>query len=171
MRMYELMAVDGMPPGELMTPEKMGAQLAQVLAGQQQIMSVLLAQQQEISRLSAALATVRISRTQEIAMKEAISARAAQLVRSEDLPGCERRIAGAIRKTLRETTGARAIGDLQASQFDRAMEMVANWRMSGALRKIRREAENTDDGRRIPDGVRSDVRAAGAAADSARAGV
>lgn len=153
MGMFELVTVDGMPPSELMTPEKMGAQLAQVIAGQQQIMGVLLSQQQEISKLSAALATVRISRTQEIAMKEAISARAGQLARAEDLPGCERRIAGAIRKTLRETTGARAIGDLQASQFERAMDMVSSWRMSGALRKIRKEAENTDDGRRIPGGV------------------
>ena len=74
-------------------------------------------------------------------MKEAIAARAALLARTEGLPGCERRIAGAIRTTLRETTGARAIGDLQSSQFDRAMEMVMGWRMSGALRKIRRDME------------------------------
>jgi len=134
-------SVDGTPKGELMTPEKLGAQMQQMMGMQQQIMSALLAQQQEISKLTAALATVRISRTQEIAMKEAISARAAQLAREEELPGCERRIAGAIRRTLRETTGARAIGDLQSSQFDRAMDMVSAWRMSGALRRIRREAE------------------------------
>lgn len=144
MVMFELVSVDGMQPGELMTPEKMGAQLSQVIAGQQRIMSVLLAQQQEISKLSAALATVRISRTQEIAMKEAIGARAAQLARSEGLAGCERRIAGAIRRTLRETTGARAVGDLQASQFDRAMEMIGSWYMGGAIRRIRREAKSDE---------------------------
>lgn len=139
--MFDLVAVDNMPAGELMTPEKLGAQMQLLMGMQQQIMSALLAQQQEISKLTAALATVRISRTQEIAMKEAISARAAQLAREEEMPGCERRIAGAIRRTLRETTGARAIGDLQSSQFDRAMDMVSAWRMSGALRRIRREAE------------------------------
>ena len=139
--MFDLIAVDNMPSGELMTPEKLGAQMQQLMGMQQQIMSALLSQQQEISKLTAALATVRISRTQEIAMKEAISARAAQLAREEEMPGCERRIAGAIRRTLRETTGARAIGDLQSSQFDRAMDMVSAWRMSGALRRIRREAE------------------------------
>lgn len=139
--MFDLISVDGTPKGELMTPEKLGAQMQQMLDMQGRIMSALLAQQQEISKLTAALATVRISRTQEIAMKEAIGARAAQLAREEGMPGCERRIAGAIRKTLRETTGARAIGDLQSSQFDRAMEMVNAWRMSGALRRIRREVE------------------------------
>lgn len=143
--MFELISVDGVPKGELMTPEKLGAQMQQLMGMQQQIMSALLAQQQEISKLAQALATVRISRTQEIAMKEAIGARAQQLAREEAMPGCERRIAGAIRRTLRETTGARAIGDLQSSQFDRAMDMVNTWRMSGALRRIRREVET--DGR------------------------
>lgn len=142
--MFELMAVDGVPAGELATPEKLDRQMQQLMDMQQRIMSALLAQQQEISKLTAALATVRISRTQELAMKEAITARAAWLTRTEDMPGCERRIASAIRKTLRETTGARAIGDLQAAQFDRAMEMVGTWRMAGALRKIRREAQQHD---------------------------
>ena len=139
MQMLELVRPE--TGGQLTIPEKMSIQMEQLLSQQQQIMSVLLAQQQEISKLTAALATVRISRTQEIAMKEAISARAQQLAREEAMPGCERRIAGAIRRTLRETTGARAIGDLQSSQFDRAVEMVGSWRMSGALRRIRREVE------------------------------
>ena len=74
-------------------------------------------------------------------MNGAIKARAAMLARNENLPGSERRIAGAIRTTIRETTGARAIGDLQAGQYDRAMDMVNTWHMSGALRRIRRETE------------------------------
>lgn len=139
--MLELIAVDGVPSGELATPEKLDRQMQQLMGMQQKIMSALLAQQQEISKLTAALATVRISRTQELAMKEAITSRAAMLSRTEDMPSCERRIANAIRRTLRETTGARAIGDLQAAQFDRAMEMVAIWHMAGALRKIRREVQ------------------------------
>ena len=142
--MFELMAVDGVPAGELATPEKLDRQMQQLMGMQQQIMSALLAQQQEISKLTAALATVRISRTQELAMREAITARAAWLSRTEDMPSSERRIAGAIRKTLRETTGVRAIGDLQAAQFDRAMEMVAGWTMTGALRKIRREVQHVE---------------------------
>ena len=141
MQMLELVKSEGPEGGALTIPEKVSIQMEQLLESQQRIMSVLLAQQQEISKLTAALATVRISRTQEIAMKEAITARAALLRRQEGMPeGCERRIAGAIRTTLRETTGARAIGDLQSSQFDRAMEMVNAWHMNGALRRIAREA-------------------------------
>ena len=100
--MFELMAVDGVPAGELATPEKLDRQMQQLMGMQQQIMSALLAQQQEISKLTAALATVRISRTQELAMREAITARAAWLSRTEDMPSSERRIVGAICKTLRE---------------------------------------------------------------------
>ena len=138
--MYELISVDDTPANQLMTPEKLAVRMEQMLHLQQSIMSALLAQQQEISKLTQALSTVRISRTQEIAMKEAVNARAAMLARTERLEGSERKIAGAIRTTIRETTGARAIGDLQSSQFDRAMDMVNTWHMSGALRRIRREA-------------------------------
>ena len=138
--MYELISVDDTPANQLMTPEKLAVRMEQLLGMQQSIMSALLAQQQEISKLTQALSTVRISRTQEIAMNGAIKARASILARTERLEGCERRIAGAIRTTIRETTGARAIGDLQAGQYDRAMDMVNTWHMSGALRRIRREA-------------------------------
>lgn len=140
--MLELVSVDGVPCGELATPENLDGKMDEMLRLQQQIVAALLAQQQEIGRLSAALATVRISRTQELAIKEAISARARQLERDESLPaGSARRIAAAMRKTLRETTGARAIGDIQSAQFDKAMEMATTWRMTGALRRIRREME------------------------------
>lgn len=146
--MFELVAVDGLPISqvreakeEMMTPQDpVRVELHALREGQAQLMSVLLAQQSELSRLAGALATVRISRTQEIALGSAIKARASLLARAENLPGCERRIAGAIRTTIRETTGARAIGDLQAGQYDRTMDMVNAWYMSGALRRIRREA-------------------------------
>lgn len=148
--MFELIAVDGKPAGvqkngspgqELILPQKLLAEIGSLREGQAKMMSVLLAQQSELAKLSRALATVRISRTQEIAMQSAIKARAAQLARDEALCGCERQIAAAIRTTLRETTGARAIGDLQAGQFERAMELVTAWRLAGALRRIRRETE------------------------------
>lgn len=147
--MFDLVSVDGVPVaqmredgGELIRPvDPFREELRAIRDGQAQLMSVLLAQQSELAKLSAALSTVRISRTQEIAMNSAIKARAAMLARTEQLEGCERRIAGAIRTTIRETTGARAIGDLQAGQYDRAMDMVNTWHMSGALRRIRREAE------------------------------
>ena len=144
--MLELVAVNGeaVTPAEktgmVALPEQVHAELHALREGQAQLMSVLLAQQSELSRLAGALATVRISRTQEIALGSAIKARASLLARTENLPGCERRIAGAIRTTIRETTGARAIGDLQAGQYDRTMEMVNGWHMGGALRRIRREA-------------------------------
>ena len=147
--MLELIAVDGAPvgmekrrePEENALPAQVQRELQALRDGQAQMLSVLLAQQSELAKLSRALATVRISRTQELAMNAAIKARAAQLARDEALPGCERQIAGAIRTTLRETTGARAIGDLQAGQFDRAMEIAAGWRLAGALRRIRRGME------------------------------
>ena len=147
--MFELVAVDGVPVGAMRASEQntamthteqLAADLRVLKDGQAALMSALLAQQSELAKLTAALATVRISRTQEIAMQAAVKSRAAMLARMEGLTGCERRIAGAIRTTLREATGARAIGDLQAGQYDRAMEMIASWYMSGALRRIRREA-------------------------------
>ena len=108
----------------------------------QRILTILVAQQGQIEKLNQALATVRISRTQEMALKDAIKRRAKQVAERENMGnGAERRIAGAIRVTIRETTGARAIGDLAAGQYDRTLLMVGDWYMAGALRRIRREME------------------------------
>lgn len=77
----------------------------------------------------------------EARMPGAIRARARMLAASEGLAGSETRIAAAIRTTLRETTGARAVDDIQASQYEAAMQLVSGWAMAGALRRIRRERE------------------------------
>lgn len=116
------------------------ARIAQLCEGQARIVSMLLAQQAELSRLSQALSTMRVSRTQERSLNEAVRRRAAQLATQEGLPKTAgKRIAAAIRTTLREATGARAMGDIQAAQFDRAMTIIGAWRMEGALRRIKRE--------------------------------
>lgn len=135
--MLEPVRTDSLPAGQ-----EQGLVLREVrgLRGEiAQLASAIIAQQQEIAKLNRALSTVRISRTQELALKEAIRARARQIAASEQLAGAEQRISAAIRTTLRETTGARAIGDLQAGQFDRAMSMIGTWYMTGAMRRIRRE--------------------------------
>ena len=126
--------------GEVAAKREDDPRIEQLCKGQAQIVSMLLAQQAELSRLTRALSTVRVSRAQELALGAAIRRRAAQLADAEGLPrDAGKRIAAAIRTTLREATGARATGDLQAAQFDRAMEIVTAWRMEGALRRIRRE--------------------------------
>lgn len=143
---FELLAVDGRPPAQpegeraIALPDKVAEDVARLVRGQQQMMSVLLAQQAQIERLNAALLTVRVSRSQEAAIREAIRARSAAICDQYALPrGAARRVAGAIRVTLREATGARAVGDLAQAQFERAMEIVCSWEMAGAIRRIRRE--------------------------------
>ena len=126
--------------GEAQPPAQGDARIAQLCEGQARIVSMLLAQQAELSRLTQALATVRVSRTQERTLGEAVRRRAAQLAAQEGMPKTAgKRIAAAIRTTLREATGARAMGDLQAAQFERAMTIIGTWRMEGALRRIKRE--------------------------------
>ena len=63
---FDLIAVDGVPKGELMTPEKLGAQMAQMLGMQQQIMSALLAQQQEITQPDGGSTAGQIALTDQI---------------------------------------------------------------------------------------------------------
>lgn len=147
--MLELVSVDGKaikPETSAITvqepqPPTVGdARIAQLCEGQTRIVSMLLAQQAELSRLTQALSTMRVSRTQERSLCEAVRRRAAQLAAQEGLPKTAgKRIAAAIRTTLREATGARAMGDIQATQFERAMAIIGTWRMEGALRRIKRE--------------------------------
>ena len=147
--MLELVSVDGravepetssLTVKEPQPPTYGDARIEQLCEGQARIVSMLLAQQAELSRLTQALATMRVSRTQELAIGEAVRRRAAQLAAQEGMPKTAgKRIAAAIRVTLREATGARAMGDIQAAQFERAMSIIGNWRMEGALRRIKRE--------------------------------
>lgn len=147
--MLELVSVDGKTVApetstialpETQPPTIGDARIAQLCEGQARIVSMLLAQQAELSRLTQALATMRVSRTQERSLSEAVRRRAAQLAAQEGMPRTAgKRIAAAIRTTLREATGARAMGDIQAAQFDRAMTIIGTWRMEGALRRIKRE--------------------------------
>lgn len=140
--MLELVAVDGAPLPAREEQEQETRMLSQMQAlcdGQARIVSMLLSQQAEIARLAKALSTVRITRTQELAIQSAIRRRAAELATAEGMPkAAAKRIASAIRVTLREATGVRAVGDLQAAQFERAMDIATAWRMEGALRRIRR---------------------------------
>lgn len=160
MAAFELIAMDGMPiqkhddekaaiaggfaGGELTgTEREMLTQLQALREDMARMTSAILAQQSELAKLNAALSLVRVSRTQELAIGEAIRARAKEIARMEMLPdGAERRIASAIRATIRETTGARAIGDIQASRYEKVMALIGTWRMAGALRRIRKSMED-----------------------------
>lgn len=136
--------MDKLPTERETLPAELNAMTAQLRAlcnGQARLTQAVLAQQAEIARLNRALGMMRVTRTQEAAMQAAIRARARMLAASEGLAGSETRIAAAIRTTLRETTGARAVGDIQASQYEAAMQLVTGWAMAGALRRIRRERE------------------------------
>lgn len=137
----EMMIPQG-PQGVQLLDPALQKEFAGLRGDMQRILTILVAQQGQIEKLNQALATVRISRTQEMALKDAIKRRAKQVAERENMGnGAERRIAGAIRVTIRETTGARAIGDLAAGQYDRTLLMVGDWYMAGALRRIRREME------------------------------
>ena len=113
MAVFELVAVDGktvsadgfdagnrsnlpaMPETE--TLEQVRAMRGEIA----QVMSAVLAQQAEIAKLNRALSTVRVSRSQELALAEAIRLRSRELAREEAMPGAQKRIAAAIRTTLR----------------------------------------------------------------------
>lgn len=149
----ELVSVDGQG-GDALAPcedtalkalagriDGVDAQLRALCDGQARVMQAVLAQQAEIARLNRALAMMRVTRTQEAALCAAIRARAKLLAAREGLRGAENSIAAAIRATLRETTGARAMGDVQASQYEAAMRVIAGWDMAGALRRIRKARE------------------------------
>lgn len=110
-----------------------------------QMREMMLAMTEEVARLNRVLALMRVSRTQEVALNEAVRARARALCRDEGLStGAERKMAAAIRATVRDVTGARAMGDVQAQQYERTLQLIDTWRMAGAIRRIRREEERAN---------------------------
>lgn len=116
-----------------------GAMLAEIRAA-------LLVQGQEIARLNRALSAMRVSRGQEAAINAAIRARAQALCAQEGIPGGERLLAAEIRRSVREATGCRAAGDIQASQYDAVIAMIDGWMQRGAVRRARRATEHDREG-------------------------
>ncbi len=102
--------------------------------------AALLEQNGLLRELVAMLGNQRITRTQESAIRKGIRARAGEIRIREGLPeSADRMIAGEIRKTIRETTGCRAVGDIPVRVFERTLALISAWNMAGAIRRIRRE--------------------------------
>ena len=131
--------------------ELAGEEVAALSRKVDSLAALVMAQNAVLERVAGILSEQRVSRTQETAIKRAIQARAKALALREGLKGHydpdasvywdpERHLGEAIRKTLRELTGARAIGDIRAGVYDAAMRHIMEWDYPGAIRRIRREA-------------------------------
>ncbi len=133
----------GKGPGVRQTPPEAVALLAERVDS---LAALVMAQNAVLERVAGILAAQTVNRTQERAIKAAIAKRAKALCAREGLSVCdwtrptpERRMAEAIRHTLRELTGARAAGDIPQRMYDAAMRHVAEWDYPGAIRRIRKE--------------------------------
>ena len=108
--------------------------------------ALVMAQNAVLERVAGILAAHTVTRSQERAIKMAITSRAKELCAREGLevrdwtrPTPERMMAEAIRRTLRELTGARAAGDIPQRMFDAALSHIRTWDYPGAIRKVRKE--------------------------------
>ena len=140
----ETVAIAARPrePRALAGLDDVAAAISQQGAMLAEIRAALLAQGQEIARLNRALSAMRVSRGQEAAIHAAIRARAQALCAQEGIPGGERLLAAEIRRSVREATGCRAAGDIQAAQYDAVMAMIDGWMQRGAIRRARRAMES-----------------------------
>lgn len=99
--------------------------------------ALILAQNSLLEQLVRAQAQIRVSRSQERALRAAIRERAAGIAETERLPS--RPISSAILKTVREISGVRALGDVPAEKYDKILDLIRGWHMAGALRRIRKQ--------------------------------
>lgn len=98
--------------------------------------ALVLAMQSELLAMRQEREAVRVTRAQEAALRRAVHMRAQELSDREGLP--RRALSAAILATLREVTGCRAVGDIPAARYDRALAAAAGWDMPGVIRRIRR---------------------------------
>ena len=104
------------------------------------IREMLLVQNCLLEQLVAQQAKIRVTREEEATLRRAIRERSRELADREGLSAKGAgRIAAAIRSTLRDLAGCRALGDVPSAKFDQALRLVRAWDMPGALRRIRRE--------------------------------
>ena len=104
------------------------------------IETIMLQMQAQIEQLSRAQSERRVTRTQEAALRRAVRERAEEICRQEGLPdSCRRLCQEAIRSTVREVTGCRAIGDIPDGMYAQALSVIQSWYMTGAVRRWRRD--------------------------------
>ena len=111
--------------------------LAQLSCEVSDLRALILAQNSLLEQLVRAQAQIRVSRSQERALRSAIRERAAEIADAERLPS--RPISSAILKTVREISGVRALGDVPAEKYDKILDLIRGWHMAGALRRIRKQ--------------------------------
>ena len=122
-------------------PQPTGEEIAALARKVDSLAALVLAQNAAIERMAAMLEERRVTRSQESALKIAIHRRAEEVCREAEFSGREasRRVNAAIRKTVREVSGCRAVGDIPAAQFEKILRLIVVWNMAGAIRRIRRD--------------------------------
>lgn len=108
------------------------------------IEAIILQMQAQIEQLTRAQGETRVTRTQEAALRGAIRQRAREIAQRESIPA--RAVSAAIRTTLREVTGRRAVGDIPQAQFSQALGCARTWDMAGAIRRIKRTVRTGSGG-------------------------
>lgn len=122
-------------------PSEISSEVLSLRTEVHELRTLILSQNALLEQLAQRQAQIRVSRSQEKALRAAVRMRAEELAASEDLPG--RAISSAILSTVRELSACRALGDAPAEKFDALMESIRRWYMPGALRRIRRRISST----------------------------
>lgn len=118
------------------SPAEVSEEILSLRAELSDLRTLILTQNALLEQLVQRQAQVRVSRAQERALREAIRMRAGELAAAERLPSGP--VSQAIRKTVRELTGCRALGDAPAEKYEQLLAAIQAWYMPGALRRIRR---------------------------------
>ena len=69
--------------------------------------------------------------------------RAAEVCREYRMPGQEKKVAGAIRRTVRELTGVKSAQEIARCDYQTVLETVGNWDRYDVIKKIRKAARGT----------------------------
>jgi len=129
---YDIPTAKALP----MMSEGLPAEISCMRAELSDLRALVLSQTALLEQLARQQAQIRVSRSQEAALRRAVRARAGELAEREGLPA--RVVGAAILRTLREISGVRALGDVPAARYDGMLSAVQGWYMPGALRRIRR---------------------------------
>ena len=69
--------------------------------------------------------------------------RAAEVCREYRMPGQEKKVAGAIRRTVRELTGVKSAQEIARCDYQTVLDTVGTWDRYDVIQKIRKAARGT----------------------------
>ena len=141
--LYEIVTGDRLP--EAVNDREELIQINREMGERMAAMALMLRETNErLAAMEQALRTLeKVTPYQAKTINRLVRDRAAEVCREYRMPGQEKKVAGAIRRTVRELTGVKTAQEIARCDYQTVLETVGTWDRYDVIQTIRKAARGT----------------------------